>query len=150
MDAPGRPASMRVPPPGVNDLLGTAVLIAVGVLVAIVVVVWSGAQVAARLSGHGPVPVPLVETVGVLSRLPGHLGDPAAAWPAAARPVLPGAVLYYIGLAVPLALAGRRWAARLAALAGNSGPSPSPRHRPQRRFRPAARPAPTHRSFAAA
>jgi type IV secretion system protein VirD4 len=75
---------------------------------------WSGAQLAARLAGHGPVPVPLVDTVGVLGRLSDHLGDPATAWPPAARPVLPGPFLYYLGLAGPvsLAVAGGRLAWR--------------------------------------
>jgi type IV secretion system protein VirD4 len=111
MAAPSRPSPGQVPPGG-NDLLATAVLVAAGVLVAVVAVFWSGAQIAARLAGHGPLPVPLADTVAVLGRLPDHLGDPAAAWPAAARPLLPGAVLYYIGLAVPIG------AAALAALLG--------------------------------
>ena len=55
--------------------------------------VWLTGQVGALLvSGRWP-PVAPLAGADVLLRLPGRLGNPAAAWPVAVRPSLPGALL---------------------------------------------------------
>jgi type IV secretion system protein VirD4 len=70
-----------------SDYLLAAVL----VLVAVVTVgVWSTGQTAALITGHGWLPVPFTHGLAVATRLPHHLSDPAAAWPAPARALLPG------------------------------------------------------------
>jgi len=64
----------------------------------------------AVLAGHAPVLVGFSEAADVLARLPRHLDDPAAAWPAAVRDELPGRnemlAALVITLAVLMAIAG--------------------------------------------
>jgi type IV secretion system protein VirD4 len=70
-----------------------AVLLAAGLLV------WTVGQVAAVLFGaHQPLPMPAEEMAGVLWNLPSHLDDPAQAWPASVRGMLPGPVGMYAAL----------------------------------------------------
>jgi type IV secretion system protein VirD4 len=70
-----------------------AVLLATGLLV------WAVGQVAAVLFGaHHPLPMPAEEMAGVLWNLPGHLDDPAQAWPRNVRGILPGPVGMYAAL----------------------------------------------------
>jgi type IV secretion system protein VirD4 len=70
-----------------------AVLLAAGLLV------WAVGQVAAVLFGaHHPLPMPAEEMAGVLWNLPGHLDDPAQAWPQNVRWMLPGPVGMYAAL----------------------------------------------------
>jgi type IV secretion system protein VirD4 len=70
-----------------------AVLLAAGLLV------WTVGQVAAILFGaHHPLPMPAEDMAGVLWRLPGHLDDPAHAWPRSVRGMLPGPVGMYAAL----------------------------------------------------
>jgi type IV secretion system protein VirD4 len=70
-----------------------AVILAAGLLV------WTVGQVAAVLFGaHHPLPMPAEEVAGVLWNLPGHLDDPAQAWPASIRGMLPGPVGMYAAL----------------------------------------------------
>jgi len=70
-----------------------AVLLAAGLLV------WTVGQVAAVLFGaHHPLPMPAEEMAGVLWNLPGHLDDPAQAWPRNVRGMLPGPVGMYAAL----------------------------------------------------
>jgi type IV secretion system protein VirD4 len=70
-----------------------AVLLATGLLV------WTVGQVAAVLFGaHYPLPMPVEEMAGVLWNLPGHLDDPAQAWPRNVRSMLPGPVGMYTAL----------------------------------------------------
>jgi type IV secretion system protein VirD4 len=52
------------------------------------VVFWGGS--AGLLFGDGWVSLPISDAPGVLTKLPGNLGDPAAAWPALLRRDLPG------------------------------------------------------------
>jgi type IV secretion system protein VirD4 len=62
-------------------------------------VVWTVGQVAAVLFGaHHPMPMPAEEMAGVLRNLPGHLDDPAQAWPRSVRGMLPGPVGMYAAL----------------------------------------------------
>jgi type IV secretion system protein VirD4 len=70
-----------------------AVILAAGLLV------WTVGQVAALLFGaHHPLPMPAEEMAGVLWTLPGHLDDPAQAWPRSVRGMLPGPVGMYAAL----------------------------------------------------
>jgi type IV secretion system protein VirD4 len=70
-----------------------AVLLAAGLLV------WAVGQVAALLFGaHHFLPMPAEDMAGVLWNLPGHLDDPAQAWPRSVRWMLPGPVGMYAAL----------------------------------------------------
>ena len=53
-------------------------------------VVWLAGALGGILRGAGPVVLGPSQATGVLARLPRHLGDPAAAWPASSRGDLPG------------------------------------------------------------
>jgi type IV secretion system protein VirD4 len=70
-----------------------AVLLVAGLLV------WAVGQVAAVLFGaHHFLSMPAEEMAGVLWNLPGHLNDPAQAWPTTVRWMLPGPVGMYAAL----------------------------------------------------
>jgi type IV secretion system protein VirD4 len=58
----------------------------------------------AVLAGHTPVLVGFNDAADVLARLPRHLDDPAAAWPAAVRDELPGRTAMLAALGIALAL----------------------------------------------
>jgi hypothetical protein len=71
-------------------------LVAAALLFAACGLVWLIGQVAAIVFGaHEHLPVRLVDMLGVLLRLPGTWDDPAAAWPPASQPLLPGPVGMY-------------------------------------------------------
>ncbi|NLT53997.1 MAG: type IV secretory system conjugative DNA transfer family protein [Actinomycetales bacterium] len=65
---------------------------------------WLIGQTAALITGGGWAPVSPGETFTVTTRLPEHLGDPAAAWPVAARAHLPGPVGFAVATVVDLLL----------------------------------------------
>jgi type IV secretion system protein VirD4 len=78
--------------------------IALGAAVAtLLALLWFCGALAGLLFGSGWAPVNPAETVGVAVRLPGHLGDPGAAWPAPARGRLPGALGMYTALGLVVA-----------------------------------------------
>ncbi len=121
MTGDGRPSS---PVGGGAD---TAMLALIAVLAAAVALIWLWGGLAGAVLGHGwpPSPHP-AGLLAVLVRLPGHLSDPAAAWPAPARQRLPGSAGLYATLAALLAAVGagaavavRTWA-RLPGFAGRS------------------------------
>jgi type IV secretion system protein VirD4 len=58
-------------------------------------IVWGGAILAARLTGHH-LDASLGVALQVAVHLPGHLSDPAAAWPGPLRAALPGPSLYWL------------------------------------------------------
>ncbi len=62
---------------------------------AIGAVCWCGAQLAAILSGHGPMPTGVGSSGSALRTLPSHLSDPAAAWPVNVQGALPGPITYW-------------------------------------------------------
>lgn len=73
------------------------------------VVLWLAGELSGRLFGGAWPSLGLGETGGVLARLPGHAGDPAAAWPRSARSLIPGPLAFYATLAAivsPFAVAG--------------------------------------------
>ena len=77
-----------------------AVLVVVGLLAALAIGVWAWGGVAGALFGAGWPRVTPGAVAGVLVHLPGRLGDPARAWPPAARRQLPGAAGVYGALAL--------------------------------------------------
>jgi type IV secretion system protein VirD4 len=103
----------RDPAHGISDQAMVAVIAAAAALAALV---WAWGGVAGALFGRGWPPLQASAPLGVLARLPSHLGDPAAAWPARARARLPGASGCYLALALLLAAVAA--AARLAVAAG--------------------------------
>jgi type IV secretion system protein VirD4 len=80
--------------------LGEAVFAAaVGTGGASAVVVWGGASLAARISGHA-FDASLSDSLQALTRMPGLMSDPATAWPPAVAGSLPGPWLYWFAQAV--------------------------------------------------
>src|SRR4051794_23075596 len=88
MQAKGSPSMDWSP----AELLGAAAL-AVGIGVG--AVVWTGAALAARLTGHR-LAAGLGEALRAIPRLPSVAGDPRSAWPAEAERDLPGPVVYWL------------------------------------------------------
>lgn len=76
----------------------TALFAALGVAMTVGFGAWLWGQLAGLLFGSGWPQVSLVEAGGLLTRLPQHLGEPAAAWPPEARAGLPGPVGFYATL----------------------------------------------------
>jgi len=96
---PDRPAQ---PAPAAGD--GFAWVI--GIAGAACAVVWAGAALALAVTGHGPDGrIGLTGAAQALVRLPGHLGEPAQAWPEPARTALPGPVVYWTSQAAVTAAA---------------------------------------------
>ncbi|MCW2599458.1 MAG: Type secretory pathway VirD4 component-like [Frankiales bacterium] len=112
-------SSSTLEPPELLTLAGLA-LLAVAHLIG-----WGSSGLAALAAGHGWRPLPLPEVTSLLLQLPGHLDDPALAYPAAIRNMLPGTAMLWItfvlatGLVLGLALVLTRVAA--AATGGHGG-----------------------------
>jgi len=108
---------MRERPAPVSD---AAVLIGIVLALAVCGLVWLWGGLAGALFGRGWTSSALPELLEVLVRLPTHLGHPAAAWPAAARPRLPGTLALYLTLLALLttAVAILRSALRLTGALG--------------------------------
>ncbi len=102
---------------GISD---TAMLVIIGAGLATGMIVWLWGGLAGAVFGHGWPRVDPDQLLSVLTRLPGRLSDPGTAWPASARPRLPGPGGFYAALALvalllgPMALAVKRM--------GRSGP----------------------------
>jgi hypothetical protein len=111
----------------------TLLLVAIGTVLVVGGLVWLTGQLAGLLASGSWPHVPLAELPGILVRLREQPGDPAAAWPASVRNLLPGPLGMYATLAgipaTPLALGVLAW--RL--------------HQPPRAPRPPATPAPRSR-----
>ncbi|MGD9795667.1 MAG: type IV secretory system conjugative DNA transfer family protein [Acidimicrobiia bacterium] len=120
------------------EMLGAAAL---GIGVGAGVVVWWGAALAARLSGHD-LTAGLGDSIRVIPRLPGVAGDPRAAWPPVARAQLPGPVLYWFStgvvslVAVALAVVGIRLARGLRPARKRLGVDVRARFATRRELRP--------------
>jgi type IV secretion system protein VirD4 len=71
-----------------------------GSIVAFAVLVWLWGGVAGVVFGGGWPRIGGGELAGTLVRLPGHLKDPARAWPPTARAQLPGPLGFYAALAL--------------------------------------------------
>jgi type IV secretion system protein VirD4 len=96
---------------GISD---GAMLVLVGLAAAIAGLLWLWGSVAGALFGLGRPHVDGAQLFSVLVHLPAHLGNPAAAWPAPARRLLPGpagcygALAIVVGVGACLAAAGAR------------------------------------------
>ncbi|MCW2750387.1 MAG: Type secretory pathway VirD4 protein-like protein [Aeromicrobium sp.] len=99
------------------ELLGAATLV-VGIGAS--AVVWAGAALAARLTGHR-LAAGLGEALRAIPRLPSVAGDPRSAWPAEAAVDLPGPVVYWLatGLVALVAVAVAVGAVRLVRGSGS-------------------------------
>src|SRR5438309_4202286 len=83
------------PAPG-DDLFTNLILGLVGLLVGAGAIVHAGAVLSTRLSGRrGPFGASLADSARAVLSLPSHAGRPAQAWPADARPALPGPLLFW-------------------------------------------------------
>jgi hypothetical protein len=91
----------------------TLLLVAIGTAVLVGGLVWLVGQLAGLLASGAWPDVSLSELPGILVRLREHPGDPAAAWPANFRDLLPGPLGMYATLAgilaTPLALGALAW-----------------------------------------
>lgn len=87
---------------GPNDLLER--LLIAGVVAAAAAAfgfLWAS-RMAVALFGTPPFPAQVDDALVALGRLPHHLGDPAAAWPAPLSRALPGPVAYWAVLSLPV------------------------------------------------
>jgi hypothetical protein len=120
----------------------TLLLAAIGVVVVVSGLVWLVGQVAGLLNSGSWPDVPLAELPGILARLRDHAGDPAAAWPADVRNLLPSPVGMYATLAgilvTPLVLGVLAWWLHQPPAPPRPPATPAPRGR--RVLPPAAHP----------
>lgn len=100
-------------------------LVAVGVLMALVALVWATGALAGLIFCGSPATVAGSDAIEIALRLPAHLGDPRLAWPPAARDRLPGPVGMYSVLAVQLVGIGASARAAVPRLRGMELPSVS-------------------------
>jgi type IV secretion system protein VirD4 len=77
-----------------------AVLVMIGGVFVACALVWLWGGIAGAMFGGGWPSVGVGQLLSVLTRLPGSLSDPAAAWPAEARGELPGPAEFYVALAI--------------------------------------------------
>jgi type IV secretion system protein VirD4 len=105
-----RPAVRREGP------LDQMLLIAIAVLLGATFMLWLTGQVSGFVnSGHWP-KVSLPEMGVVVTKVPRHPLDPAAAWPKGARQLLPGPVLFWATFMILLAILATAWVYLSAAL----------------------------------
>jgi type IV secretion system protein VirD4 len=91
---------------------------------AIAATVWAGAAAATLVAGGGSLGAGLADAVQAAVALPGHLGEPAAAWPPPASARIPGPWLYWPSTLVACAAAGTLIAGVLRWRAGARGVGP--------------------------
>ena len=88
--------STRAQPATSASVAEAAGCLVLAALVCGLAVLWMWGGLASWIFGDGwPQGVNLADHARVAIRLPGHLGDPRAAWPASARGDLPGPVAFY-------------------------------------------------------
>jgi len=84
---PARPAS----PGGSNDLAFTLLVSATATVMSLSLLLWTAGQLSGALTGHGwPASTPGQAPNIAVDAVAHHAGDPAAAWPAAARDAVAG------------------------------------------------------------
>jgi type IV secretion system protein VirD4 len=105
-----------------DGLSDAAVLVAVVCLASVAVALWLWGGIAGALFGSGWPHVGIVQLLGIATRLPSRLADPAGAWPAPTRAGLPGAGGFYVALAL---LGGAGALIGLAVSRGSAGWRPS-------------------------
>jgi hypothetical protein len=120
----------------------TLLLVAIGTVLVVGGLVWLVGQLAGLLTSGTWPDVSLAELPGILAHLHDHAGDPAAAWPANVRGLLPGRVGMYATLAgilaTPLALGVLAWWLHQPPAPPRPPATPAPRGR--RALLPAERP----------
>jgi type IV secretion system protein VirD4 len=88
---------------GISD---TAVLVAIGSAATVLALLWLWGGIAGAVFGGGWPHVDASQLARVLIHLPGHLGDPARAWPDAIRSRMPGPEGFYAALCLLFSIAG--------------------------------------------
>jgi type IV secretion system protein VirD4 len=86
--------------PGAGGLSDVAMLILIGGVAVAGLLVWLWGGLAGALFGRGWPALSAGDLLGVLTRLPARVADPAAAWPGTARARLPGPGGCYTALAL--------------------------------------------------
>ena len=79
-------------PLGGDELMIGAVILVGGLSLGI----WAGAQLATFVTSGRWLPATIGDGLSAMLRLPANAGDPAMAWPASVRHLLPGAVVYWL------------------------------------------------------
>ena len=102
---------------GISD---AAALVMIGAGLTVGVTVWLWGAVAGAVFGNGWIETGAGQVPRVLLRLPAHLADPAAAWPASARTRLPGPAGFYAALGL-LGLAAGALASCVVHVCGSGG-----------------------------
>jgi len=123
---------MAAPPsPRTRALTGSdlAIVIAIGAIVGVTLAVWLTGELAGLIASGRPAPVGARDLGHILIRLPDHLADPAHAWPAHARRLLPSPAVFYLAallvftaLALLTALVMRWWRSAGLGARGRGGP----------------------------
>ena len=86
-----------------SSVLGdVAILVAIGLALALTGGVWVWGGLSGALFGGGWPKISFAQLLSVIAALPGSLSHPAAAWPAAARRMLPGPAECYAALGMLL------------------------------------------------
>jgi type IV secretion system protein VirD4 len=99
-----------------SGLSDAGMLAIVGMALTLGVAVWLWGGLAGTLFGGGWPRISLRQLLGVALRLPGHLGDPANAWPPGVRRRLPSPAGFYAALGMLAVLAAMVVAAARAGL----------------------------------
>lgn len=89
---------------GTAAISDQAMLVVIGALAIVMALVWLWGGLAGLLFGGGWPHLTAGQLAQVPLRLPAHVTAPAAAWPAAARPLLPDPLLLYATIAALLAM----------------------------------------------
>jgi type IV secretion system protein VirD4 len=119
------------PSPQARALTGSdfAIVIAICAIVGVALAVWLTGELAGLIASGRPAPVGARDLGHIVIRLPDHLADPARAWPAHARRLLPGPGLFYFAallvftaLALLTALVMRLWRSAGLGARGRDGP----------------------------
>ena len=106
-------------PPRESGVSDTVILVVLGGAVVAAGLVWVWGGIAGVVFGDGWPHMQPAALVDVLTRLPGHLPDPASAWPRGTRAGLPGPVGFYAALAL-VALGGGAATVLVSRLAGRT------------------------------
>ena len=89
-----------------DDLVGRLVVLAAMLFGLLGATVWGGAWLAVLASGGGSIDAGVGDGVVAAFRLPGHLTEPAGAWPRRAAVDIPGPLVYWPATLVVLAALG--------------------------------------------
>jgi type IV secretion system protein VirD4 len=87
-----------------GDLLERLLLTIVLTVAVVVAVFLLASRAAAAVFGHGQLDATIPDAVAALTRMQGHLSDPAGAWAEPQQAVLPGPFAYWAALLAPVPL----------------------------------------------